>query len=191
MFKLCVTFCFILCFATSLALSVDKKSRFQRFAKSVVVSSCLLGGFVHQPIVAQALDDKVAVKRFEASLDVLTNLDKNWDSITKGNGDNIRRKLGTVYAPPSCDSPLCNFPNFVTKFVKAHPDDLEVDTFEEPIAEVGEAINQADFLAYSSMFSEYGNGGNGEDFMGNAHTQVQRAIANLKLVVIDLKRQSN
>lgn len=188
MFELCIVLCFLLCITASLSLSIDTKSRLKSFAKSVVVSSYLIGG---QPFIAQAaLDDTVAIKRFEDSLDVLSNLDKNWDSITKGNGDNIRRKLGTVYAPPTCDSPLCNFPGFVTKFVKAHPDDLEVDGFEEPIAEVSEAINQADFLAYSSMFSEYGNGGNGEDFLTNAHNQVKRAVTNLKLVVTELKRQS-
>jgi hypothetical protein len=71
----------------------------------------------------------------------------------------------------------------------AHPDDLDVEEFQEPIADALDAINQADFLAYSSVFSGYGNGGNGQDYIGDSRKQIKRASKNMKLVVIDLKRQ--
>lgn len=46
-----------------------------------------------------------------------------------------------------------------------------------------------DFLAYSSVFAGYGNGGGGEDYIGNSRKQVQRAISAMKevLEVIDEK----
>ena len=72
---------------------------------------------------------------------------------------------GTVYTPPKCESPLCNFSSFVMRFVQSHPDledSAALSLLEEPLADALEAINQADFLAYSSIFSEYGNGGGGQ-----------------------------
>lgn len=155
--------------------------------KSFLSSALVVVGFSFDVL---ALDDPPALKRFDDALTVLVDLDKNFDAITKGNGDNIRRQIGKVYAPPACTNPLCSFDTFVTKFVRSHPDDLDVDTFEGPIAEVQEAINQADFLAYSSIFSEYGNGGNGEDFLSNTHAQIKRAAKNMKVVVADLKSQA-
>lgn len=43
-----------------------------------------------------------------------------------------------------------------------------------------QALNQADFLAYSSIFAGYGNGGSGVDFIEESHKQVQKAITNLE-----------
>eukprot|EP01031_Cornospumella_fuschlensis_P042287 gene42287-51638_t len=55
-------------------------------------------------------------------------------------------------------------------------EDLDVVEFEEPARELLEALNQADFLAYSSIFSEYGNGGGGADYIKDSHAQVKRAV---------------
>ena len=57
--------------------------------------------------IANALDDPVAIRRFEASLKELTELDNNWISIVRSDGDNVRRRLGTVYSPPKCEPSLC------------------------------------------------------------------------------------
>ena len=100
---------------------------------------------------ASTINDPVAVKRFNDALQSLQALDKNWDSIVKGQGDNIRRQLGTVYTPPKCESPLCSFPTFVNKFVQSH-EDLDVISFEDPIAEVLEAVNQVSRLIYFHFF---------------------------------------
>ena len=146
----------------------------------LTVGFCGLSPINMQP--AQAID-KEAVERFEKATELLTNLDANWDSIVKGEGDNIRRQLGTVYAPPSCSSPLCNFPQFISKFVKANGDEIDLEAFEEPSSKALEYLNQADFLAYSSVFSEYGNGGGGKDYMAESHNQVKMALKQLKLLV--------
>lgn len=146
---------------------------------STVVASITAAAipFSTMQLDAWSVIDPPAIARFEAAREELRNLDDKWESIVQHEGDNVRRKLGTVYTPPLCTNPLCGFPNFVQKFVKAHPDDLDLPAFEEPMTEFLQAINQADFLAYSSVFSDYGNGGNGEDYIGNSRTQVKRALS--------------
>jgi hypothetical protein len=139
------------------------------------------------PLSSFAIDDSTAIARFSSCLTELNYLDNNWDDIAKGQGDNIRRKLGTVYTPPKCEYSLCSLPVFVSKFVKAHPDDLDIVSFEPPIQEALEAINQADFLAYSSIFSDYGNGGGGKNYLEDSHTQIKRAVIAMKEVVESLK----
>jgi hypothetical protein len=39
-----------------------------------------------------------------------------------------------------------------------------------------EALNAADFLAYSAIFSEYGNGGGGKDYIALSRVQIKKAI---------------
>merc|ERR1711871_878150 len=56
-------------------------------------------------------------------------------------------------------SPLCSFSTFTQKFIQDNYDDIDSDAFEVISTEYLEALNQADFLAYSSNFAEYGNGG--------------------------------
>ncbi|KAJ1406780.1 hypothetical protein B484DRAFT_456740 [Ochromonadaceae sp. CCMP2298] len=139
---------------------------------------------------ANALVDDAAMAKFEGSLNELTQLDEKWDTIVKGEGDNVRRKLGTVYAPPACLNPMCGISTYIPKFAKTHPDDINMATFEEPASEFLEAYNQADFLAYSSVFSQYGNGGGGEDFIGGSRKQVQRAKAAMAEIIKSIKEGS-
>ena len=50
-----------------------------------------------------------------------------------------------MYAPPKCDSPLCSFSTFATRFVQSHPDledSAALSLLEEPLADALEAINQ-------------------------------------------------
>jgi hypothetical protein len=89
-----------------------------------------------------AIDDPAAMARFEGSLNELTLLDEKWDTIVKGGGDNVRRKLGTVYAPPKCENPMCAIDTYIPKFVKSHPEELDMETFEEPASQFLEAYNQ-------------------------------------------------
>jgi hypothetical protein len=119
----------------------------------------------------------------------LIALDKDWTAITEQGGDGIRRKLGTVYSPPRCDRALCSFSIFTNNFVKKHVDDLDLSAFDGPSGELLEALNQADFLAYSSVFSGYGNGGGGEDYIENSHAQVRRAIKAIDEVMVVLNEQ--
>jgi hypothetical protein len=128
------------------------------------------------------------IKRFQDSLIELQTLDDNWDELVKGEGDNIRRQLGTVYKPPKCEPALCNYADFVKKFVKSHADsDLNLVDFEEPSANVLEALNQAEFLAYSSMFSENSGGGGfankADKYIDDSHKQVKRALKYMKQAI--------
>jgi hypothetical protein len=134
------------------------------------------------PVLAK-VSDETSLSRFNSGYDELKNLDRDWDKIVLGNGDNIRRKLGTVYTPPKCESPLCSFEIFVNRFVKNNADEVDMDVFEEPARELLEALNQADYLAYSSIFSEYGNGGGGKDYIADSRTQVRRAMAKMEEVI--------
>ena len=129
------------------------------------------------------------ISRWKDAYQVLTDLDKNWDKTVKGEGDNVRRQLGTVYAPPKCSSPLCSFNLFVPKFISENANEIDnIDDILEPSSELLEALNQADFLAYSSVFSEYGNGGGGADYIQQSRKQVQRSSIKLKEIIDILEK---
>lgn len=130
--------------------------------------------------------DDASMIRLKASLQELQKLNDDWTSITKvaGAGDNIRRVLGTVYSPPNCDSPLCSSDKFVKRFVTTHLDDIDLDSFDGPSSQYLEALKNADFLAYSSIFSEFtGGGGFGDSssssYIDKSRDQVKKAIVNL------------
>lgn len=157
-------------------------------ARILASAGCSFGLFTSTPEFSKASIDQDSISRFKKGYENLKELDENWDTVVKDSGDNIRRVLGTVYSDP-CSSPLCSFPIFVNKFAKANVEDLDLSAFDGPSNELLEALNQADFLAYSSVFSGYGNGGGGEDYIGNSRIQVQRGIVAFKevLKVIDVK----
>lgn len=88
--------------------------------------SCSIGLFISSPEQSLAtINDPASVSRFKQGYDDLQSLDKNWNSVVKDSGDNIRRVLGTVYANP-CSVSLCSFPTFITKFAKANAEELGV-----------------------------------------------------------------
>lgn len=160
---------------------LHKPTFLARIVGSIGCAASISAAVCVQP--AQAAIPEASLARWHAAYDELTKLDGNWESIVKGEGDNIRRKLGTVYTPPSCNSPLCNFANFVPRFIADNADDIDMDTFEGPSSELLEALNQADFTAYSSIFSEYGNGGGGADYINQSHKQIQRSIAKFREIL--------
>ena len=152
-------------------------------ARAIGSLGCSIGFFASSPSFSDAaITDPTSIARFRQGYTDLQDLDKNWDTVVKDSGDNIRRVLGTVYSNP-CSVSLCNFPGFVTKFAKANVEELDLSAFDGPSRELLEALNQADFLAYSSVFSGYGNGGGGEDYIGNSRKQVQRGIQLFKEVL--------
>ena len=136
--------------------------------------------------MAAIAPDDTSMVRFKSSLLELQKLDTDWTTITKmaGAGDNIRRVLGTVYSPPSCDSPLCSSDKFVKRFVTTHLDDIDLDSFDNPSSQYLEALKNADFLAYSSIFSEFSGGGglgdsSSSSYIEKSRDQVKKAIVNL------------
>lgn len=172
--KVSVLFCFLLIAVPELVLALRIKNGFaNRLAQCLPIA---IGCFLNAPIISNAaVDDPSAIARYKDAERELQELDTNWDKVASAGGDSIRRKLGTVYSPPKCSSALCSFNIFTDKFVRAHSEDLNLAEFDAPSAELLEALNQADFLAYSSVFSDYGNGGGGVDYINNSRLQVKRA----------------
>lgn len=134
-----------------------------------------------------AIEDIAIIRRFHQAREELATLDKDWDKIVNGDGDNIRRRLGTVYRTDGatrCDRALCSFTLFVEKVARdGHADNLDIVAYEEESRSLLDALNQADYLAYSSIFSDYGNGGHGEDWIGDSHVQVKRALSLMDKVI--------
>lgn len=126
------------------------------FLGTVAVAVCLLP----QCSVAK-IDDTASIERFNKAYVELSDLDNNWNVIVSkteesdGNGDAIRRRLGTVYKPPACEVALCSFSSFTQKFVNNNYDSIDIDKFEGISSEINEALTQADFLAYSAIFNEF------------------------------------
>jgi len=140
--------------------------------------------------MAAVAPDDASMLRLKASLQELQKLDKDWNSITNiaGAGDNIRRVLGTVYSPPNCDSPLCSSDKFVKRFVTTHLDDIDLDKFDGPSSQYLEALKNADFLAYSSIFSEFSAGGglgdsSSSSYIDKSRDQVKVALVNLNEMI--------
>ena len=148
------------------------------------IASIISFGIVYQyPLISLSVDDPYPFSRFTAVYNELDRLDKNWDSIVKGEGDNVRRVLGTVYKPPSCESPLCNYHSLIKGFARNHGDEIDLGEYDEKSQELLEALNQADYLAYSALFSDYGNGGGGKDYVADSHKQIKRSIKSLEEII--------
>ncbi|CAM9422384.1 unnamed protein product [Heterosigma akashiwo] len=126
----------------------------------------------------------------------LCQLDKNWEKIVvnREDGDVIRRYLGTV----GVKSPLFQINkafNGVKDAVGNNPDKyedtIEVVDFVEASNDALQHIQQADFLAYSQNFANFGNGGGGEDYIALSRVQVKEAIASYKDILEALSLGSN
>ena len=174
---------FLLLMGMSVPITAVKVSLPRLAARIIGSLGCSIGMFSSSPSFSEAaINDPTGIARFKQGYKDLQDLDKNWDSVVKDSGDNVRRVLGTVYANP-CSVSLCSFPIFVNKFAKANVDELDLSAFDGPSMELLEALNQADFLAYSSVFSGYGNGGGGEDYIAGSRKQVKRGIEAFKEVL--------
>ena len=122
--------------------------------------------------------DLRGVPRFMAARTELQKLDADWDQIVakRGGGDGVRRVLGTVYAPPKCEAALCGWNLFIDKFVRSPEATIDLSEFDTPSLTLQQALVNADFLAYSSGFADYGNGGGGQELLEQSHKQVQVAL---------------
>jgi len=161
------------------------------------VSSALLTvGILGTSDICRAIDASY-ISRYELVKNDLQYLDTNWNTILNGEkkgesspGDNVRRKLGTVYSVNNgCTQSLCGFTNFQNKFIKEYGTDIvDYDSFEIAASSLLESINQADFLAYSSVFSEYGNGGGSQNYLDDSHTQVKKALASVNDILNEIRK---
>ena len=146
--------------------------------------------FIGAPLGSNAIDQD-GVARFVSARDELLELNTQWDNIVvQRGGDGIRVKLGTVYAPPKCEPALCNFALFAEKFVMNNVDDLDIDELEEPIKNLSQELQQADFLAYSANFAEAAGGGgsNAEEYIKKAKTQCQMAEKSIEVIISKLPK---
>lgn len=161
------------------AMSSTRALDVRKVVRSIPLAVSLLCATPALQACATPMNDPEAMTRYNSAQAELIDLDRNWETIVKSGGDGVRRRLGTVYSPPKCSSSLCSFNIFTDKFVRQHLDDLDFAEFEGPSAELLQALNQADFLAYSANFADYGNGGGGVDYLDSARAQVKQAIASI------------
>jgi hypothetical protein len=68
-------------------------------------------------------------------------------------------------------------------FARNHGDEIDLGEYDEKSQELLEALNQADYLAYSALFSDYGNGGGGKDYVADSHKQIKRSIKSLEEII--------
>lgn len=127
--------------------------------------------------------DLRGVERFIGARDDLRRLDADWsDVVARRGGDGVRKVLGTVYAPPKCEASLCAWNLFIDKFVRSPDAEFDLSEFDSKSLQLQQAISSADFLAYASVFADYGNGGGSggsKELLEDARKQVQVAIAAL------------
>lgn len=90
-------------------------------------SSAILSGIVISQLTVlptHAMIDPASIERFEAARVEFIKLDKNWDTIVLKQGDNVRRKLGTVYTPVNYvftfEEIYLNYHTHCSLFVQAH-----------------------------------------------------------------------
>lgn len=159
--------------------------RLQRGAAALSISAALC----YAPTVIAVGTDGGSIDRYAKVLGELKTLDDTWSDQTVKGGDDVRRVLGTVYSnTKGCTSSLCGFTQFQNKFVSKYGADLEdFASFEQSSSQLLEALNQADFLAYSANFADYGNGGGGSDYIKDSRTQVKRAITLLEEILPQIK----
>ena len=126
-----------------------------------------------------------SLQRYLDAKKELIDLEDNWDELTsgKGAGDSIRRKLGTVYSPPKCISPLCSFDVFAEKFMKDSNGDFDVSEFDGPNSELLDALNQANMWAYSANFAGPEQKIPPAQYIKDSRKQVKRAIKAINEVV--------
>ena len=155
-----------------------------RFVGSICCATSLgIGAYV--PTVHATGIPSASLLRWTSAYDELQNLNKNWDTIVTGDhdGDSIRRKLGTVYTPPACESPLCSFSNFVPKFMVEYGEDIDIDEFESPSQELLLALNEANSAAYNAIFCPEFANPSAADYIKTSRKQVQRSISNMKQII--------
>lgn len=156
----------------------DAYNRMMRMTRKVASTLLSLSlPFMTMNNAHAVVQDDVGISRLAAVSTSLKDLDANWEKKVGSDGDAVRRVLGTVFTPPRCNAPLCGFEKFGRDFLKNHFDDInDVDKFDEELGKTNDFLNQADFLAYSAIFSEYGNGGGGKDYIAESRLQVKKAI---------------
>jgi hypothetical protein len=130
----------------------------------------------------QTIGIEEAKERFRLAIKDIDELIDNYDEITKGgNGDNVRRYLGTV----GVKSHMYGISK-VLKELREEVDD--VVEFTETVADFESYLFQAEGAAYQSLFVEYSSAkGSPESFLATA----RKDIITMRKYMGDLARQLN
>lgn len=136
---------------------------------------------LHHHKVANAAESKPSSREYEqqivAGYDKLEELLAKWDKL-EDHGDAVRRYLGTV----GTKSPLFKLDRAfrcIREDIFAGEEryaDLDALEFAEQSQAVLDGIKNSDFLAYSSIFSSYGNGGDDINLVNSSKDQVVETI---------------
>ena len=82
------------------SLSSSFSSSFSSSMMTTLVPSSVPSILVSSAFSAEVIIDPVAADRFRAALRTLQTLDEQWDSLVRGQGDNVRRQLGRYDGRP-------------------------------------------------------------------------------------------
>jgi len=117
---------------------------------TTVVATSILTRATPAFAAAAALTPDAALQQWKDAVKTIDNLCDNWDTISKGGGDNIRKELGTANFGTTA-SPLFQ----IDKAFKVLRDNPDVDLIEltEQAEELSNALARADTMAYSSNFA--------------------------------------
>jgi hypothetical protein len=84
--------CLVLILIISLDFVSSNKVSIKRCTARILGSiGCSIGLFTGTPDFSDAAINPESISRFRVGCEDLENLDKNWDSVVKDTGDNIRR----------------------------------------------------------------------------------------------------
>ena len=135
----------------------------------------------HHKTIANAAESRPTSLEYEqqilAGYDKLEELVLKWDKL-EDHGDAVRRYLGTV----GTKSPLFKLDRAfrcIREDIFAGEEryaDLDALEFAEQSQAVLDGIKNSDFLAYSSIFSSYGNGGDDINLVNSSKEQVVETI---------------
>mmetsp|Transcript_27045 Transcript_27045/g.56338 ORF Transcript_27045/g.56338 Transcript_27045/m.56338 type:complete len:207 (-) Transcript_27045:400-1020(-) len=134
----------------------NRRSFLSRTTAAVATSSLLqITTYPKLASAAAALSQDAALAQWKASVTTIDNLLENWDTITKGGGDAIRKELGTANFGTDT-SPLFQIDKAFK--VLRENDDVDLIEFTEQSEEFSNVLAQADTMAYSANFA----GGSGK-----------------------------
>lgn len=92
----------------------------------------------------------------------MKDVESKWDDTVKGEPDNVRRVLGTVYSQTGFMRPQCSFGASVRNYANDHMDyNSGMEEYDIQFLKAQEALTSADFLASSAIFSEQRRRGQG------------------------------
>ncbi|GMH98113.1 hypothetical protein TrST_g10784 [Triparma strigata] len=173
--------------SSALATSVSSRRNFLAVTTAILP----IAAFSAPSVAAYSLDAGEKVKKpssvpeayakFTSARSELSSTIQDYDQITKGGGDNIRRYLGTVGTSSSIFGLKA-----VLKILQDSADDI--GAFVDASEDFDRALVSADSSAYSSMFVEFSAAkGTKEDYYAKALVDIKNMYKCLDIMYNELK----